>query len=167
MSVVVPEDARVYVNGILTSTPGTHRRYVSHGLMPGFRYTYEIEAVVNRSGRLIRDSHVVSVRAGETRDLALNLSDSPSATAVATQLTVHVPEDAEVQLEGRTASASGATRRFTTLDLPKGEQWDSYRVVATVHRDGQLVRQEKTLSMVGGESHELRFNFDSERLALR
>jgi uncharacterized protein (TIGR03000 family) len=163
----VPEDAKVYVNGILTSSPGTYRQYVSHGLVPGFRYTYEIEAVVRRNGRLIRDSQVIDVRAGETRDLAMNLNDAPSVSSVATSLTVHVPEDAEVQLEGRTANATGATRRFTTLDLPRGQQWDSYRVVATVHRDGQTVRQEKTLSMVGGESHELRFDFDSERLALR
>jgi uncharacterized protein (TIGR03000 family) len=167
LSVVVPEDAKVYVNGILTKTPGTHRRYVSHGLVPGFRYTYEVEAVIRRSGRLIRDRQVVDVRAGETRGLALNLNRAPSAPSVATQLTVHVPEDAEVRLEGRTAAATGAVRRFTTTDLPRGERWEDYRVVATVKRNGQPVRQEKTLSMIGGESHELRFNFDSERLALR
>jgi uncharacterized protein (TIGR03000 family) len=167
LSVVVPDDAKVYVNGMLTSTPGTYRRYVSHGLVPGFQYTYEIEAVVSRNGRLIRDSQVVNVRAGETRDLALNLNATPSLAAVATVLTVHVPEDAEVQLEGRTASATGTTRRFTTLDLPKDQQWDHYRVVATVQRNGQPVRQEKTIRMVGGQSHELRFDFPSQQLALR
>jgi uncharacterized protein (TIGR03000 family) len=167
LSVVVPEDARVYVNGTLTKTPGAHRQYVSRGLVPGYEYTYEIQAVVNRGGRLVTDKQVVRLRAGETRDLAMNLSRQPAATAVATSLKVHVPENAEVQLEGQTTKATGTVRQYTTTGLAKGERWDDYRVVVTMNQNGRVVTREKTLSMIGGESHELRFDFEADLLASR
>ena len=167
LSVVVPEDARVYVNGKLTSTPGTHRQYVSHGLVPGYEYTYEIQAVVNRGGRLMTDKQVVQVRAGDTKGLAMNLSSAPAPTAIATSLKIHVPDNAQVQLEGRTMKATGTVRQFSTTGLAKGDRWDDYRVVVTMDRDGRPVTQEKTLTMVGGESHELRFDFGADLLASR
>ncbi len=74
LSVVVPQDARVYVNGMLTKTPGTQRQFVSYGLLPGYRYTYEVRAVVTRDGEELSDTQRVSVRVGETRDLAFDFS---------------------------------------------------------------------------------------------
>jgi uncharacterized protein (TIGR03000 family) len=151
----------------LTSTPGTHRQFVSHGLVPGYEYTYEVQAVVNRGGRLVTDKQVVQVRAGETRGLAMNLSRSPAAAAIATSLKVHVPENAQVELEGRATKATGAVRQFSTTGLAKGQRWDGYRVVVTLNDNGREVTQEKTLTMVGGESHELHFDFGADLLAAR
>jgi uncharacterized protein (TIGR03000 family) len=167
LSVNVPEDAAVYVNGRSTKTPGTHRRYVSYGLQPGYNYTYEIKAVVNRGGRELTDTQVVHVRAGQTRDLAFAFDEAASSAAVATSLTVHVPEDAVVTLEGQGTKATGQTRRFSTTALVKGQRWPDYRVVVSLNRDGRELRREKTIRLVGGEAHEVRFDFDAEQLALR
>ena len=73
LSVVVPQDARVYVNGLLTQTPGEHRQYISYGLQPGYNYTYEVRAEVTRNGQVQSDTQVVQVRVGQTRDLAFKL----------------------------------------------------------------------------------------------
>ena len=83
LSVVVPQDARVYVNGMLTKTPGTHRQFVSYGLLAGYRYSYEVRAVVTRNGDELSDTQVVRVRVGETRDLAFDFSIRADAVIAA------------------------------------------------------------------------------------
>lgn len=83
LTVVVPEDAQVYVNGMLTKTPGTQRSFVSYGLKPGYNYTYEVRALVTRDGETLSDVQVVRVRVGEARDLAFDFSTRPDAVLAA------------------------------------------------------------------------------------
>jgi uncharacterized protein (TIGR03000 family) len=87
LSVVVPEDARVYVNGMLTQTPGTYRQYVSRGLVPGYSYTYEVRVVLNRDGKVVSDSKTVQLRAGQTRDVSFDLQRSSPEMDPGMQLT--------------------------------------------------------------------------------
>ena len=42
LSVWVPEDAKVYVNGHLTKSLGSYRQFLSNGLTPGLSYKFEI-----------------------------------------------------------------------------------------------------------------------------
>ncbi len=83
LTVVVPEDAQVFVNGMLTTTRGAERRYVSYGLKPGFHYTYEVRAVVTRDGEAFSDVQVVRVRVGESRDMAFDFAAQPEAVIAA------------------------------------------------------------------------------------
>jgi uncharacterized protein (TIGR03000 family) len=83
LSIDVPEDARVYVNGTLTKTVGTHRQYACSGLLPGNGYKYQVRAVVTRNGKELSDTQVVRFRAGETRDLAFDFGGRPSAVVAA------------------------------------------------------------------------------------
>jgi uncharacterized protein (TIGR03000 family) len=85
LTVVVPQDAQVYVNGLLTKTPGVERQYVSHGLQPGYSYTYEVRAVVIRNGQSLSDTQVVRIRVGDERDLAFDF-DARSDEALAARL---------------------------------------------------------------------------------
>ena len=50
LTVNVPSDARVFVNGAKTTSVGSQRSYVSRGLQAGFNYTYEVRAEVERNG---------------------------------------------------------------------------------------------------------------------
>jgi uncharacterized protein (TIGR03000 family) len=170
LAVTVPEEARVYVNGKLTTTPGTHRRYISRGLVSGFRYTYEIRAELDRAGTTLTDTQVVHVRAGETSDLAFNFDTAAPQVAgadAATTLTLHVPSDARVTLGGNETASSGEVREFTTTDLPRDQQWQDYRIVVTVERDGRQLERERTITVNGGDSRELVFNFTENDLAAR
>jgi len=85
-TVVVPEDAQVYVNGLLTKTPGARRQYISYGLQPGYTYTYVVRAVVTRNGRTAEDVQTVQVSAGAERQVAFDLGSGRPAVAVATRL---------------------------------------------------------------------------------
>ncbi|MCP4038252.1 MAG: TIGR03000 domain-containing protein, partial [bacterium] len=142
------------VNGKLTSTPGTFRRYVSRGLVPGYRYTYEIRAEYDQDGKTQTDTQVVHVRAGETTDLAFNFDPTAAqlaATPVNTTLTVHVPEGARVSLGGNDTVSSGTVRQFTTTDLSRDDAWKDYRVVVTLDRNGEELRREQTVTVKGGD----------------
>jgi uncharacterized protein (TIGR03000 family) len=83
LTVVVPEDAQVFVNGMLTQTPGTVRQFVSHGLKSGYNYTYEVRALVTRNGETLSDVQVVRVRVGEARDLAFDFAALPDTVLAA------------------------------------------------------------------------------------
>ena len=166
LSMDVPEDARVYVNGVLTKTPGTHRQFVSRGLASGYQYTYRVRAVVDRNGKELSDTQVVRVEAGDTADLAFDF-DRATPSLVPTTLTVHVPEDAEVTLEGHDTNATGSVRQFTTTGLAKGAEWNDYSLVVTLNRDGRVETRRKTINLIGGESRKLSFDFAPERVAAR
>ncbi len=82
-TVVVPEDAQVYVNGTLTKTPGTQRQFISYGLQPGYTYTYEVRALVTRNGQPLSDVQFVRVRVGEERTLAFDFGARPGTVLAA------------------------------------------------------------------------------------
>ncbi len=161
LTVSVPEDARVYVNGKLTRTAGSRRLYVSRGLRPGRGYRYEVRAEVARDGQTIEETKVVQLYAGQDSLLAFELSGpSPETT-----LTVHVPSDAKVTLAGKQVSGAGETRVFSTTKLSDGESWSKYTVEVSVDRNGQKITRTKDVTLVGGEAQEVTFDFDSPQLA--
>jgi uncharacterized protein (TIGR03000 family) len=82
-TVVVPQDAKVYVNGTLTKTPGTQRQFISYGLQSGYTYTYRVRALVTRNGQTLEDVQSVRVRVGEERQLAFDFGDRPNAALAA------------------------------------------------------------------------------------
>ncbi len=171
LAVQVPEDARVYVNGMLTKTPGAYRQYVSRGLSRGSDYTYEVRVEVTRNGHTYDSTRTVNLRAGGTARLAFSTDRmSPQVvnrSGAETSLTLRVPQSARVSLEGRPTEATGAVRTFTTRQLRSGERWADYRVVVELERNGRFETREKTIDLIGGENHELSFDFQPERVALR
>ncbi len=74
LTVYVPAEAKVTINGKLTRTAGSKRQYVSFGLMPGFSYKYEVKAELVRDGQLVEDTKVISLTAGERGALAFGFN---------------------------------------------------------------------------------------------
>ena len=52
LTVWVPYDAKVTVNGLETKSTGSRRQFVSYGLKPGFSYKYVVRAEVVRNGKI-------------------------------------------------------------------------------------------------------------------
>jgi uncharacterized protein (TIGR03000 family) len=172
LAVQVPADARVYVNGMLTKTPGTYRQYLSRGLSRGHDYTYEVRVEVTRNGRTYDSTRSVNLWAGGSAQLAFRMDQATPrvasrSAAAATSLTLRVPEAARVTLEGRPTEATGALRTFTTHELQDGQRWQGYRVVVELEQGGRVEKSEKTVDLIGGQNHELAFDFQPERVALR
>jgi len=78
LTIRVPNDARLYVNGLLTRTSGMSRTYVTKGLEPGSRYKYKVRAELNRDGEMIEETKIVYLEAGESESISLNLVDTRS-----------------------------------------------------------------------------------------
>lgn len=164
LAVNVPQDAKIYVNGQATSSIGEARQYVSRNLQPGFNYTYEVRAEVVRDGRTIEQVKKIDMRAGETANLAF---DFPAGNSNETSLTVHVPSDAKVFLAGNATKASGETRIFRTTGLSSSKSWDGYTVRVELERGGRTIVKEETITLKAGESQELKFDFDGDKIASR
>jgi uncharacterized protein (TIGR03000 family) len=65
-------------------------------------------------------------------------------------LSVKVPADARLEIEGVSTKQTGETRRFQSPDLVVGKKY-SYTLKATFTRNGKPVSVEKTVSIVAGE----------------
>jgi len=74
LTVYVPAEAKVTINGKLTKTTGSKRQYVSFGLMSGFSYKYEVKAQIVRDGQLLEDTKVISLTAGERGAVAFGFN---------------------------------------------------------------------------------------------
>ena len=81
LTVWVPEDAKVMINGLETRSTGSRRQYYSSGLKPGLTYTYVVRAQVIRNGQVQEDTQTVTLAAGQTNSLAFRFNATPQQVA--------------------------------------------------------------------------------------
>jgi uncharacterized protein (TIGR03000 family) len=102
LTVVVPADAEVFVDGELTRQKGTERRFTTPPLVGGKRYTYDVRARWKEGGKPVEQTRKVPVRAG-ARVRVDFLSPPPE--------TVPTPRQSVPKPTGETASGGGRKRR--------------------------------------------------------
>jgi len=163
LTVDVPEDAKIFVNGVATRSTGAMRRYVSRDLLPGFDYTYEVKAERMVDGQPVVQSKTVQLQAGDQAKLAFDWSTS--SDELETALTLRVPEEARVYLAGNQTSGSGTVRTFRTTKLPKGQSWADYVVRVVVNDNGLVRSKQETITLRAGDNRELSFDFDVDKVA--
>jgi uncharacterized protein (TIGR03000 family) len=167
IKVALPADAKVFVNDAPTTSTGTERSYVSRGLQAGMTYSYAIRVEYEHDGKPVSEDKVVQIAAGQTISLTFGQDQPADATAaqdnepVKTQVKVSVPADAQVFLSGSPTRQTGKLRTYHTTRLAKGVQWDDYTIRVEVERNGKKLVREEKLSVTGGGSYELAFDFDS------
>jgi uncharacterized protein (TIGR03000 family) len=148
----VPKDAKVYINGKLTSTPGTLREYVSRKLKSGKSYSYRVKAVIERAGKHIVRSKLVRIKTGTSQ-----LVEFDFVRPQVTKLVLKVPADAEVLLDGHQTKATGITRIFSTEALINDQSWDDYHVEVRYQVAGKPVVREQSLTLTAGATKVLEF----------
>lgn len=159
LQVQLPADAIVYVNGKRTRTEGALRSYVSRHLDVGRQYPYEVKAVVVRNGQELTQTKVVDLSAGLDKSIAF---DFDADAELLTSLSISVPEDAKIVLDGTPTSTAGSFRYFSTKALAPGQVWSKYEVSATVVRDGKEITRRKVIRLSAGDSQQLAFDFDND-----
>ena len=60
----VPADAQIWVDGAATTSTGSVREFTSPPLKPGSQYHYEVQARWNENGHEVTQTQEVAVRAG-------------------------------------------------------------------------------------------------------
>jgi len=78
LTVWVPNDAKVMVNGIETRSIGSRRQFVSYGLKPGFSYKYVVRAQIVRNGQVVEDTRDVLLTAGQITAVAFGFNTTPA-----------------------------------------------------------------------------------------
>lgn len=81
ITIWVPEDAKVYVNGYLTKSTGNRRQFVSYGLKDGMNYKYDVRAVVSREGKDLEETHSVALTAGSKSTVAFKFDSKANNVA--------------------------------------------------------------------------------------
>lgn len=170
-SVSVPEEAQIFVNDNATTSTGTERTYISRGLQAGKSYTFHVRAEVTRNGKTLTETKKIRLVAGQHTALAFqfapNADEQLADKPVETKLTLKVPAEAKVYLSGRATTSTGEVREFATTKLVPGKSWADYTVVVTYEKDGQLLTQEKNVTIKAGDSSEVTFDFNSDRVAAK
>src|SRR6185436_10733031 len=69
LTVSVPADAKVFVNGQPTRSTGELRQYASSGLQPAAIYPYQVRAEFVRDGKPISEEQTVQLTAGQTSSI--------------------------------------------------------------------------------------------------
>jgi len=131
LNLILPQDAKVLINGKATKTRGSHRSYVSRKLSDVRDHKYQVKAIVVRDGKEIVRSKMVSMRPG-----------------------------AKVKLCGKLIEQTGNFRSFTTSSLSQGKTWESYTVWVEYAVDGKKYVEERTLDLQAGQQHELAIGID-------
>jgi uncharacterized protein (TIGR03000 family) len=158
MNVIVPPDARVYINGLATTSVGAERRFRSDNLRPG-SYPYQVRAEIERNGQKLVESKVVQMQTGEPTSLAFDFSKAvPAAGGLPTSLTLHVPEGAKVYLGDNPTRSTGSVRHFAT-DLKPGQRYSDYKVRVETTIGGKVQVRQEVISLAAGETRELKFDF--------
>jgi uncharacterized protein (TIGR03000 family) len=86
ISVWVPFDAKVTVNGLTTKSTGSRRQFVSYGLKPGFSYKYEIHAEVVSKGQIVEENKTVFLTMGQDTSVVFDLKEkNPVANIASTR----------------------------------------------------------------------------------
>ena len=75
LRVYVPPDATVYINGQRLRGYGSPAIFDTRVLQPGHRYSYTVEAEVERNGRLYTDRVLVRAQAGKEYDVTMDLPE--------------------------------------------------------------------------------------------
>jgi uncharacterized protein (TIGR03000 family) len=84
LTVSVPADAKVFVNGQPTRSTGELRQYASSGLEPAAVYGYRVRAEFVRNGKPISEEKTVQLTAGQTSSLSFSAAPNAQVADVAT-----------------------------------------------------------------------------------
>lgn len=76
ISILVPENAQVSINGYVTKSTGRVRRYVAKSLQAGLVYPFNIQVKVVRDGRTLTDSRQVKLTGGALEAVVFNFDRS-------------------------------------------------------------------------------------------
>lgn len=83
LTVWVPYDAKVTVNGLATKSTGSRRQFVSYGLKSGLSYKYVVKAQVVRDGKTVEDTQTVVLTAGQVQAIAFGFNAPAEQVAAA------------------------------------------------------------------------------------
>jgi uncharacterized protein (TIGR03000 family) len=129
-----PLDAQLSVEGRVIPRTAAEETFRTPDLEPGSLYTYTLKAQVARGGKTVAYLKTVKVRAGQISEADFTKLIAQGKDAAT--LTVKLPADARLFVDGVACPLTSATRSFDTPDLEAGQKY-YYTLKAEVVREGE------------------------------
>jgi uncharacterized protein (TIGR03000 family) len=156
--VQVPAEAKMFVDGQEANLTSTSRRFVTPALETGRDYYYTIKAELVREGKTLADSKHVVFRAGQT--VKVDFGDMSTAKVVPqaapATVTVRLPADARLTIDGIDCPLTSATRTFDTPKLDPGQRY-AYTIKAELIREGKTRAASKKVIVEAGKKVDVDF----------
>jgi uncharacterized protein (TIGR03000 family) len=123
-------------------------------LKPGYMYTYTFKAQVVREGKTVAYTKRVNVRAGEsaTADFTKLAAEGKDSA----KITVKLPADARLFVDGTLCPLTSEMRSFTTPELVAGQRY-YYTLKAEVVRGGETRAARKRVIVEAGKDVAVEF----------
>jgi uncharacterized protein (TIGR03000 family) len=166
--VQMPADARLYVDGQLANLTSNPRAFVTPSLTAGRDYYYTLRAEAVRDGEVVSESKRVIVRAGGEARVAFDdlVARAPETKPAAARITVRLPVDAQLFVNGEACSLTSSIRAFSTPVLQPGREY-AYTLRAEVVRDGQTRTESRRVVFEAGKQVTVEFKLAPLSVASR
>jgi uncharacterized protein (TIGR03000 family) len=152
-----PMDVRISVDGQATARNAAEETFTTPSLEAGRTYQYVFKAEAMRDGKTVSTTKRVLVQAGRLAEADFSDLATDKAAADVARVTVRVPEDAKVFVDGVLCQLDKATSSFETPKLEGGRQY-FYTIKAEVVRDNQTLRASRRVIVEAGKQATVEFN---------
>jgi uncharacterized protein (TIGR03000 family) len=149
-----PLGVQLSVEGNAIPRTAAEQAFRTPDLEPGYGYTYTFKASVAREGKTVSYIKQVQVRAGEVSEADFTkLTTQGKDTAT---VTVKLPSDARLYVDGVQCPLTSSTRSFDTPDLNAGQRY-YYTLKAEVVREGETRVATRRVTLEAGKQVTVEF----------
>jgi uncharacterized protein (TIGR03000 family) len=148
-----PTDVRILVNGQMAVRDAAVMTFTTPGLRKGKSYSYQVKAEMVREGETVTETKEVMVQAGHEAVIDFTHLKAPpviQATATTALVTVNLPPDAKLYVDGGAYPLQANQRTFATPALAKGKDY-FYELKAEVVRDGKTHTETRKVAVEPGK----------------
>lgn len=147
MKVVVPDQAKVYVDGVQITGQGKVRMLTTPEInrKQDYHYTIKVEAAIAGETRV--SSKQVIVRAGELTNVDFSGLNESKATSA---LSLQAPKASKVMIDGVELTTNGGVMNVNTAEMAAGKAI-TYTIQAETPRDGRTEVETRKVTFKAGE----------------
>jgi uncharacterized protein (TIGR03000 family) len=164
--VKAPTDVKIKVDGQETPRNAVEESFTTPDLEPGRSYQYVFTAEAVRDGKTVTRTKRVTVQAGRMSEADFSELSEDRGEADVAKVTVRVPQDAKVYVDGVLCPIESGKSTFETPKLQAGRQY-FYTIKAQMLRDGQNVSESRRVIVQAGKSTSVEFKEISNVQAAR
>jgi uncharacterized protein (TIGR03000 family) len=150
VTVTLPAEAKLFVQGVACPLTSAKRTFDTPKLQVGQNYIYTLRAEVARAGRTLVETRQVSITAGKR--VVVDFGDMSAAKVAAgpAQVTVLLPEEAKLLVQGMACPLTSGKRTFSSPQLQAGQSY-TYTLQAEVIRVGQSITESRRVTLAAGQ----------------
>jgi uncharacterized protein (TIGR03000 family) len=161
VTIEIAEGAKLTVDGTEVAVPSGKQTFVTPTLDPNRVYFYEMKAAAKKDGKDVSVSKRISVKAGQTVSVKLTelkpwTAPKPDNKEETAQISVKLPKEAQLYVDGVLCPLTSAERAFDTPPLAKGKTFQ-YTLKAEITREGKTVSETKRISVAAGKQVAVEF----------